>query len=78
MQVTAKVTMQNSSYEDWYKFFMDYANRRREFVQNEKIEKISSNEAKVVFEITDLEGLTKLSASKKLSKRKLKWELPQK
>jgi len=66
MQVTAKVTIQNSTYEAWYNFFHSYADKRAEFVQNEKIEKLSSNEAKVSFEITDLEGLTDLSSSKEI------------
>lgn len=64
MQVTAKVTIENSTYDEWYNFFLSYADRRADFIQNEKVEKISSNEAKVFFEIIDLEGLTQLSASK--------------
>jgi hypothetical protein len=66
MQVTVKVTIQNSTYETWYDFFLSYADQRREFVQNEQVEKVGSNEAKVSFEITDLEGLTELSASKEI------------
>ena len=66
MQVTAKVTIQNATYEAWYDFFLGYADRRGNFVKNEKVEKISSNEATVSFEIIDLEGLTELSASKEI------------
>ena len=66
MQVTAKVTIQNATYETWYNFFISYADKRGGFVQNEKVEKISSNEAIVSFEIVDLEGLTELSASKEI------------
>ncbi len=66
MQITAKVTIQNATYEAWYDFFLSYADRRGNFVKNEKVEKISSNEAKVSFEIIDLEGLTELSASKEI------------
>ena len=66
MQVTAKVTIENSTYDEWYNFFLSYADRRADFIQNEKVEKISSNEAKVSFEIIDLEGLTQLSASKEI------------
>ena len=61
MQVTAKVTIQNSTYEAWYNFFLSYAEKRAEFVQNEIVEKLSANEARVSFEITNLEGLTDLS-----------------
>jgi|TARA_B100000214_G_C23851236_1_gene573483 16S rRNA U1498 N3-methylase RsmE len=66
MQVTAKVTIQNSTYEVWYNFFLSYAEKRAEFVQNEIVEKLSENEAKVSFEITNLEGLTDLSASREI------------
>ena len=66
MQVTAKVTIQNASFEAWYDFFLSYADKRGDFVQNETVEKISFNEAKVSFEITNLDGLTKLSASKEI------------
>ena len=57
---------QNSSYEVWYNFFLSYAEKRAEFVQNEIVEKLSENEAKVSFEITNLEGLTDLSASREI------------
>ena len=63
MQVTAKVTIQNSTYEVWYNFFL-VTLKSAEFVQNEIVEKLSENEAKVSFEITNLEGLTDLSASR--------------
>ena len=66
MQVTANITIQNSTYETWYDFFLSYAEKRAEFVQNEIVEKLSANEAKVSFEITNLEGLTDLSASKEI------------
>ena len=66
MQVTAKITIQNSTYETWYNFFFFFAEKRAEFVQNEIVEKLSANEAKVSFEITNLEGLTDLSASKEI------------
>ena len=66
MQVTAKITIQNSTYETWHNFFLSYAEKRAEFVQNEIVEKLSANEAKVSFEITNLEGLTDLSASREI------------
>ena len=66
MQVTAKVMIQNATYETWYDFFLSYADKRGDFIENEKVEKISSNEAKVSFEIIDLEGLTELSASREI------------
>ena len=38
-------------------------------IKNEIIEKVSETEAKVSFEIIDLEGLTKISASKEITDR---------
>ena len=63
MQIVAKVTISNSNFEDWSAFFDGYKDKRSEFVQNETIEKINDNEARVTFEIIDLEGLTHLSSS---------------
>ena len=67
MQIVAKVTISNSNFEDWSAFFDGYKDKRSEFVQNETIEKINDNEARVTFEITDLEGLTHLSSSKEIT-----------
>ena len=66
MQIVAKVTINNSSFEEWLKFFDGYKDRRSEFVSNEVVEKISDTEAKVSFDITDLDGLTKLSSSEEI------------
>ena len=69
MQIVAKVTISNSNFEDWSAFFDGYKDKRSEFVQNETIEKINDNEARVTFEITDLEGLTRLSSSKEITSK---------
>lgn len=69
MQIVAKVTLSNSSFEDWSAFFDSYKDKRSEFVQNEIVEKINENEARVTFEITDLEGLTNLSSSKEITSK---------
>ena len=69
MQIVAKVTISNSNFEDWSAFFDSYKDKRSEFVQNETVEKINENEAKVTFEITDLEGLTNLSSSKEITSK---------
>ena len=71
MQIVAKVTISNSNFEDWSAFFDSYKDKRSEFVQNETIEKISDNEARVTFEITDLEGLTHLSSSEEITSREV-------
>ena len=69
MQIVAKVTLSNSNFEDWSAFFDSYKDKRSEFVQNETVEKINENEARVTFEITDLEGLTQLSSSEDITSK---------
>ena len=69
MQIVAKVTLSNSNFEDWSAFFDSYKDKRSEFVQNESVQKINENEARVTFEITDLEGLTNLSSSKEITSK---------
>ncbi len=69
MQIVAKVTLSNSNFEDWSAFFDSYKDKRSEYVQNETVEKINENEARVTFEITDLEGLTNLSSSKEITSK---------
>ncbi len=69
MQIVAKVTISNSNFEDWSAFFDSYKDKRSEFVNNETVEKINETEARVTFEITDLEGLTQLSSSKEITSK---------
>ena len=69
MQVVAKITISNSNFETWLEFFNGYKEKRIEFIQNEVVEKINDHEARVTFEITDLEGLTSLSASEEITSR---------
>ena len=69
MQIVAKVTISDSNFEDWSAFFDSYKDKRSEFVKNETVEKINDSEAKVTFEITDLEGLTHLSSSKEITSK---------
>ena len=69
MQIVAKVKISNSNFENWSAFFDSYKNKRSEFVQNETVQKINDNEARVTFEITDLEGLTDLSSSKEITSK---------
>ncbi len=69
MQIVAKVTISNSNFEDWSVFFDSYKEKRSEFVLNEVVEKINDNEARVSFEITDLEGLTHLSSSEEITSK---------
>ena len=72
MKIVAKVTISNSNFEDWSAFFDSYKDKRSEFVKNETVEKINDTEARVTFEITDLEGLTHLSSSKEITSKEAK------
>jgi len=69
MQIVAKVTISDSNFEDWLAFFDSYKEKRSEFIKNETVEKINDNEARVTFEITDLDGLTDLSSSKEITSK---------
>ena len=69
MHVVAKITISNSNFETWLEFFNGYKEKRIEFIQNEVVEKINDQEARVTFDITDLEGLTSLSASEEITSR---------
>ena len=71
MQIVAKVTISNSNFENWSVFFDSYKDKRSEFVKNETVEKINENEARVTFEITDLEGLTHLSSSEEITSKEV-------
>ena len=71
MQIVAKVTISNSNFENWSVFFDSYKDKRSEFVKNETVEKINDNEARVTFEITDLEGLTHLSSSEEITSKEV-------
>ncbi len=66
MRVSAEVTVNNGTYEEWLEFFNSYERKRSEFVRNEIIKQISVSKVQVDFEIVDLEGLTALSADPKI------------
>ena len=62
MKVSAEVTVNNGTYEEWLEFFNSYESKRSVFVRNEIIKQISASKVQVDFEIVDLEGLTELSS----------------
>jgi len=62
MEVSAEVTIENGTFDEWIEFFNSYKEERKNFIANETIKKISDKSALVSFEILDLEGLTKLSS----------------
>ena len=63
MQLKARVKIQNSTFEEWLSFFQSYSSQRSKYVRDEVIVKIGENEAQVSFEVTDIDGLTELSAA---------------
>ena len=69
MKVAAKVTFDNGTFDEWAEFFESYRLDREQFITNETIKKVSSLEARVEFEIKDLEGLTDLSSRKDIITR---------
>ena len=69
MKVAAKVTFDNGTFDEWAEFFESYRLDREQFITNETIKKVSSLEARVEFEIKDLEGLTVLSSRKDIITR---------
>ena len=69
MEIVAKVSINKSNFDEWLDFFNGYKDRRDEFVENEIVEKISENEAKVSFTIINLDGLTQLSSSEDITVR---------
>jgi len=62
MKVSAKVTISNGTFEEWAEFFETYKIDRERFTSGEVVKKVSFNEARVEFEIQDLEGLTALAS----------------
>ena len=62
MQLKALIKIQNSTFEEWLAFFQSYSAQRSKYVKDEVVVKIGEGEAQVSFEVTDIEGLTKLSA----------------
>ena len=64
MNVKAIVEIHGCDFDEWRSFFDSYEHDRSKFIKNEAITKHSDNLAEVTFEVTDLNGLTKLSQRK--------------
>ena len=63
MELRASVKINEGNFDDWKVFYDSYQIVRHRFVSEESVKKITSNEAFVEFNVTDLDGLTELSAS---------------
>jgi len=63
MLLKARINIQNGTFEEWLAFFESYSDQRSKYVKDEVVVKIGEDEAQVPFEVTDIDGLTKLSAA---------------
>jgi hypothetical protein len=63
MELRASVKINEGNFDDWKVFYDSYQIVRHRYVSDESVKKITSNEAFVEFKVTDLDGLTELSAS---------------
>ena len=63
MLLKARINIQNGTFEEWLAFFESYSDQRSKYVKDEVVVKIGEDEAQVSFEVTDIDGLTKLSAA---------------
>jgi len=63
MLLKARIIIQNGTFEEWLAFFQSYSDQRSKYVKDEVVVKIGEDEAQVSFEVTDIDGLTKLSAA---------------
>ena len=63
MELRASVKINEGNFDDWKVFYDSYQIVRHRYVSEESVKKITSNEAFVEFNVTDLDGLRELSAS---------------
>ena len=63
MELKASVKINEGNFDEWKVFYDSYQIVRHRYVSDESVKKITSNEAFVEFKVTDLDGLTELSAS---------------
>lgn len=63
MELRASVKINEGNFDDWKVFYDSYQIVRHRYISEESVKKITSNEAFVEFNVTDLDGLTELSAS---------------
>lgn len=61
MKVRATVEIRGCDFDTWKSFYDSYEADRSRYVKNETVLETSAGWAEVVFEITDIEGLTELS-----------------
>ena len=69
MLLKARINIQNGTFEEWLAFFQSYSDQRSKYVKDEVVVKIGEDEAQVSFEVTDIDGLTELSAADEIRLR---------
>ena len=69
MLLKARINIQNGTFEEWLAFFQSYSDQRSKYVKDEVVVKIGEDEAQVSFEVTDIDGLTELSAAEDIRLR---------
>ena len=63
MLLKARINIQYGTFEEWLAFFQSYSDQRSKYVKDEVVVKIGEDEAHVSFEVTDIDGITELSAA---------------
>ena len=61
MKVRATVEIKGCDLDTWKNFYKSYEADRSKYIKNETVLEVSDGWAEVVFEITDMDGLTELS-----------------
>ena len=61
MKVRATVEIRGCDFDSWKMFYDSYEADRSRFVKNETVLQTNDNWAEIMFEITDIDGLTELS-----------------
>ena len=61
MKVRATVEIRGCDFDSWKMFYDSYEADRSRFVKNETVLQTNDKWAEVMFEITDIDGLTELS-----------------
>ena len=64
MKVRATVEIKGCDFDTWKNFYKSYEADRSKYIKNETVLEVSDGWAEVVFEITDIDGLTELSKRK--------------
>ena len=64
MKVRATIEIKGCDFDDWKNFYDSYEADRSRYLKNETVLKTNDEWAEVVFEITDIEGLTEFSKRK--------------